>query len=781
MINKKLSKNSNLVVVESPSKIKSIQKFLGSDYIVIASKGHIRELEKKDGSIDVNNNFEARWQNNEKVPGFLKQVPKNIDIVYLATDPDREGEAISWHVKTIISKKNKSVKFKRVRFNAITKAEVQKAFNSPQELNIELVEAYMARLAIDYLVGFNISPVLWSKVPGCKSAGRVQSVALRLITEREKEIFKFEKEEYWTISGLFSNDTFKVECDLVAIESKKLSKMDIKNNKQSDEIVKRLKSENYHIESIESKTQKTKPNPPFHTVSMQQYAFNNLSMGATKTMKVAQELYEGIDLEDGKSGLITYMRTDSISMSPEGIKKVREYIADNLEKKYLNSSTRVYKSKAKNSQEAHEAIIPTDFSRTPQSIKSHLSKNQYDLYNAIWKRAVSSQMSDAVYDARNINIESTSQDIFKGREKKLIFDGHLYFDQKEMNHNGFVDIKSGSSVNYESIESKQNFTSPPARYNEGSLIKKLEELGIGRPSTYARIIQVIQDREYIYIDQKKIYPETTGMILVSFLTKYFDKYVDYNFTASLENNLDEISAANINFLKVMSDFWTEFKKFIDQEKLSKGADSNLEIIEHISEDLVCFLNKDLDLKCPTCLTGKVILKSAKRGLKRNWFWGCKNYNTTKCLYTKNFSILGAEDQTETKIENNDETLFEKGSDKIQLKKGPYGYYIKTLQSSSYKNISFKSIGLKDKDQLSEVDSNHLVKLLELPLVIGSFEGEDVSLSNGKYNPVLNYKGQVYRALKSIFEIDLEYACEVIKKGALEPPESSKKRNFRKSK
>ncbi|MCB1425270.1 MAG: type I DNA topoisomerase, partial [Notoacmeibacter sp.] len=564
----------DVVIVESPAKAKTINKYLGKNYKVLASFGHVRDLPPKDGSVRPDEDFAMSWQVDAASSKRLTEISKAVkeaDSLFLATDPDREGEAISWHVLEVLKQK-KAIKDKPVRrvvFNAITKNAVLDAMANPREIDAPLVEAYLARRALDYLVGFTLSPVLWRKLPGARSAGRVQSVALRLVCDREAEIERFVREAYWLVAGTFltpRGDSFPAR--LMTFDGKKAQKLDITSAEQADDIRKVLDASTFRVASVEAKPAKRNPAPPFTTSTLQQAASSRLGFGATRTMQVAQRLYEGVDVGGETAGLITYMRTDGVQMAPEAISAARETIGKEFGDKYLPEKPRHYSTKAKNAQEAHEAIRPTDFSRTPASVRAHLDNDQYRLYEMIWKRAIASQMNAAELERTAVDIIASGAGKtaeLRANGQVIRFDGFLaaYTESKDEDAQDeedgrLPDIRSGEDVDRQSIDVSEHSTEPPPRYSEASLIKKMEELGIGRPSTYAATLQTLQDRDYVTIDKRKLIPGSKGRVVTAFLENFFSRYVEYDFTAGLEEKLDEISDGRLAWRDVLRDFWRDF-------------------------------------------------------------------------------------------------------------------------------------------------------------------------------------------------------------------------------
>ncbi|NCV23972.1 MAG: type I DNA topoisomerase, partial [Proteobacteria bacterium] len=556
----------NLVIVESPAKAKTINKYLGNDYVVLASFGHVRDLPSKNGSVDTDNNFNMTWEIDVTSKKHIKEIAdaaKDSSKIILATDPDREGEAIAWHVKHILEEKNllKDKKVERVVFNEITKKAVVHGIENPRDINIELVNAYLARRALDYLVGFNISPILWTKLPGSKSAGRVQSVALKIIVEREHEIELFNPAEFWTIGAIFKNNENRdFHAKLNTYNSQKIEKFSFKNEIDAKNAVEMIEKHEFVVTNIESKPFKRNPYAPFRTSTMQQDASRKLGFGASRTMQIAQRLYQGIDIDGETTGLITYMRTDGTDISLEAVADCRKYINEEIGEKYLPKEARNYSGKkAKNAQEAHEAVRPTDINRTPESLKSKLDKDQFRLYELIWNRTVSSQMESAEFERTAVDLANKDQSIiFRANGSVQKFDGFLKLyqdikdeDDKEKDENEednlLPEVKENEIIPLEKILNEQKFTQPPPRYSEASLVKKLEELGIGRPSTYASIISVLSTRNYVEVLNKKFVPTDRGKLITAFLNQLFKQYVDYNFTAGLEESLDDITAGKIDW------------------------------------------------------------------------------------------------------------------------------------------------------------------------------------------------------------------------------------------
>ena len=677
----------------------------------------------------------------EKVVKEIISELKAADTLILATDPDREGEAISWHLKEILNSK-KTIQDKpvqRVVFNEITKNAVLEAMKNPREINNELVDAYLARRALDHLIGFSISPILWRKLPGSKSAGRVQSVALKLICEREIEIEKFNIEEYWSISSVFAkNNKEDFPARLFFINNQKLAKMDIKNEKEANLALDQVNKSTFHISKIEKKRVKRNPLAPFTTSTLQQDASNKLGFGASRTMRIAQKLYEGINIGSETTGLITYMRTDGVQLSSQAVQELREEISDRHGKSYIPDNPRVYKSKAANAQEAHEAIRPTDISRDPESISGYLDAEQLKLYDLIWKRTISSQMQSAELDETSADISSKDGSImFRANGSQVFFPGFFVYRDKE-DDRLLPDMNEKESVDLSKVESDQHFTQPPPRYTDASLIKKMEELGIGRPSTYASILQVLINRNYVEKEKGKHIPQERGRILTAFLNNFFGKYIEYDFTAELEKKLDTVSDGKLNYKKLLEEFWNSFKPHLD--KMSNlERDKILEALENELTDL--FFPKDdtqdngqPNKKCPTCSNGNLGLELGKYGA----FIGCSNY--PECKFTKqiaNNQNGDDNDANNTFMPENNGLL---GADpetglNVLIKKGPYGIYIQLGEEKKPKRTSIPKLV-----EAKTVDLNKALAFLSLPRLIGKHPEteQEISAGIGRYGPYLKY-------------------------------------------
>ncbi len=730
-----------LVIVESPAKAQTINKYLGNDYKVIASVGHIRDLPSKDGAVKPDENFKMSWEMNKDKDKVVKEIIgalKSADSLILATDPDREGEAISWHLKEILDHKKTTTgkPVERVVFNEITKSAVLEAMKKPRGINSELVEAYLARRALDHLIGFSISPILWRKLPGSRSAGRVQSVALKLICEREIEIEKFNIEEYWSISSTFSTvKDEKFSSRLTVLNSQKLAKMDIKNEKEADLALQDVKKSKFNISKIELKRVKRNPLPPFTTSTLQQEASNKLGFSASRTMRVAQKLYEGINLGSETSGLITYMRTDGVQLSSQAIEELRNEITSRHGENYIPPKPRVYKSKAANAQEAHEAIRPTLISRDPESISEFLDSDQNKLYELIWKRTISSQMQSAELDETAADITNQDQNIiFRANGSQVIFPGfYIYRDRED--DRLLPKLIENEKVDLTDVKSEQHFTQPPPRYTDASLIKKMEELGIGRPSTYASILQVLVNRNYVEKEKGRHIPQERGRILTAFLNNFFGKYIEYDFTADLEKQLDKVSDGKLNYKNLLKEFWDSFKPHLnkmtelERDKILEALEKELAELFFPSDDIK---NGTPNRKCPTCSNGNLGLELGKYGA----FIGCSNY--PECKFTK--QIASNQDQNE----NNDNENFIPGNDGVlgidpatglNVFKGPYGIYLQLGDEKKPKRTSIpKQVSAKD------INLEKALAFLSLPRLIGQHpeSGQDISAGIGRYGPYLKY-------------------------------------------
>ena len=765
----------DVVVVELPAKAKTINKYLGPGYKVLASFGHVRDLPAKDGSVRPDEDFAMTWEVDAASNKRLKEIAdalKTSDGLVLATDPDREGEAISWHVLEVLRRKrvlgDKPVQ--RVVFNAITKKAVLDAMANPREIDTPLVDAYLARRALDYLVGFNLSPVLWRKLPGARSAGRVQSVALRLVCDREAEIERFVSEEYWQIGAELTtprNDLFTAR--LVSNEGKRIQRMSISNAEEANAIREMLEGATFRTDSVEAKPTRRNPAPPFTTSTLQQAASSKLGFNASRTMQVAQRLYEGIDLGGETVGLITYMRTDGVQMAPEAIDASREAIRDQFGARYLPEKARFYSTKAKNAQEAHEAIRPTDFNRTPQQVKRYLDADQLKLYELVWKRGIASQMASAEIERTTVEITARNGSKTAGLRATgsvIRFDGFIaaYTDQKEDGEQSddgdddgrLPEINPDEDLGREKILSTQHFTEPPPRYSEATLIKKMEELGIGRPSTYAATLATLRDRDYVRIDKRKLVPEAKGRLVTAFLESFFERYVEYDFTADLEEKLDSISDGSLAWKDVLRDFWKDFFAHIEETKDLRVS----EVLDALNDELapLVFPKKEdgSDPRaCPNCGNGQLSLKLGKYGA----FVGCSNY--PECNYTRQLSSESGS-EAEAALSNEPKGL---GRDphtdeEITLRSGRFGPYVQRGEGKDAKRSSLPK-GWKPED----IDHEKALALLSLPRDIGKHpeSGKMISAGIGRYGPFVLHDG-TYANLESVedvFSIGLNRAVTVI--------------------
>ena len=777
----------NLVIVESPAKAKTINKYLGDNYTVLASYGHIRDLPSKNGSVDPDQNFKMEWEVDNFSKKYLKDITdaaKESSKIILATDPDREGEAIAWHVKEYLNEKKllKDKEVERVVFNEITKKAVTFGIENPRQIEPLLVDAYMARRALDYLVGFNISPILWTKLPGSKSAGRVQSVALKLITEREHEIELFNPEEFWTLSLKFQDEKKNsITASIYQLDGKKIEKFTFRKKEDIEKAISGLKNKKFNISDISSKIVNRNPSGPFTTSTLQQVASSRLGFGASRTMQIAQKLYQGIEIEGDTVGLITYMRTDGTNLSADAISDFRNFIKKSYGNEYIPEKANNYSGKkAKNAQEAHEAIRPTDINRSPEAVKKYLSTDQNKLYNLIWSRALSSQMVSAKFDRNTITIETEDKNtVCKTSGSVLKFDGFLKVyknPNSEDDDEILPEVKKGP-INIESFLDEQHFTQPPPRYSEASLVKKLEELGIGRPSTYASIISTISNRGYAEITNKRFFPTDRGKLISAFLEKLFSKYVDYNFTAGLEDQLDEITTGKESWINVLELFWKDFNNNVSEVKEKRTR----EVLDLLNESLGALIfDKDdsgnVVRKCQLCDTGSLSLKNSFRG---GAFIGCSNY--PECKFTRPLSKAKAAAQAQLaepkflgKHDNGNDIFLKNG------RFGPYLQYEKLLESIEKENKKKKKKTKKAKKDLNELlknisipkgielDSIDIDKarfLCSLPksLGINPDNQKEIFLNTGRFGPYLKCENKSARLenVEEIFSIGLNRAITLI--------------------
>jgi DNA topoisomerase I len=760
-----------IVIVESVAKAKAINKYLGSNYKVLASYGHVRDLPSKDGSVEPDKDFQMHWDVDGRSIKVMKEIAdavKNADKLILATDPDREGEAISWHILRILEDRKalKGVPVERVTFNAVTKQSVLDAFKSPRVIDAPLVDAYLARRALDYLVGFTLSPVLWRKLPGARSAGRVQSVALRLVCDREAEIEAFKSEEYWTVEAqLTTPKGEQFGARLTAIAGKRLDKLGIKDAASANAIKAAIEGGAFTVASVEKKAVRRNPYAPFTTSTLQQEASRKLGFSAKQTMNVAQRLYEGVDLDGETVGLITYMRTDGVTIIPEAIGAIRKLVEQDFSKRYLPPFIREYKAKAKNAQEAHEAIRPTDPQRKPEEVSRHLQRDQARLYELIWKRAVASQMASAEIEQTAAEIDVPGKDGkaygLRANGSVVLFDGFLRLYEEGRDDrvkNGKAEeaddddsrrlppLAQGDALKDRGIEAKQHFTEPPPRFTEATLVKRMEELGIGRPSTYASTLAVLEDREYVRIDKKRLIPEDKGRLVIAFLESFFKRYVEYDFTADLEEKLDLISDGKLEWKDVLRDFWRDFTAAVGEIKDLRVGD----VLEAMNEILGPHIFPPKaeggdPRQCPNCGQGRLSLKVGKFGA----FIGCSNY--PDCRFTRQFSDTqgGAPEAStpEGKLLGQDP---ETGLP-VTLRTGRFGPYVQLGEAEGEEKPKRASVP-KGIDAAT-LDLERALQLLSLPREIGLHPetGKPITAGLGRYGPFILHEG-TYANLGSVEEV-----------------------------
>jgi DNA topoisomerase-1 len=764
----------DVVIVESPAKAKTINKYLGPGYKVFASFGHVRDLPAKDGSVLPDQDFAMAWEVDAPAGKRLSDIAKAVkeaDGLILATDPDREGEAISWHVLEVLRQKKAvgTKPVKRVVFNAITKKAVLDAMAAPREIDQPLVEAYLARRALDYLVGFTLSPVLWRKLPGARSAGRVQSVALRLVCDREAEIERFVREEYWQIAATLTTPRSEdYVARLTAFDGKKLGKLDIANGEQAGAIKTMLESASFKALSVEAKPVKRTSGPPFTTSTLQQAASGKLGYSPNRTMQIAQKLYEGIDIGGETVGLITYMRTDGVQMAPEAIEGARKMIGAEFGERYVPEKPRYFTNKAKNAQEAHEAIRPTDFFRHPKEMRKFLDDDAAKIYDLIWKRAVASQMQAAEMERTTAEIEATGSGktaMLRAVGTVVRFDGFLaaYTDHREDEEEDedsarLPQINAGEQQTKRAIAATQHSTEPPPRYSEASLIKRMEELGIGRPSTYASTLKTLSDREYVKLEKRKLYPDSKGRIVTAFLEGFFKRYVEYDYTAGLEEKLDEVSDGKINYKVVLRDFWKDFSAAIDDIKELRITD----VLNVLNEDLAPLAfparaDGSNPRICPKCGTGNLSLKLGKFGA----FVGCSNH--PECSYTKQLGADTLDENGEIRSAGDEPKLL--GTDpftgeEITIRSGRFGPYIQRGDGKEAKRASLPKGWTVD-----NTDHEKALALLSLPRDIGAHPetGKMISAGVGRYGPYVLHDGTYANVenVEEVFSIGLNRAVTVL--------------------
>jgi len=773
-----------IVIVESPAKAKTVNKYLGPGYRVLASYGHVRDLPSKNGSVLPDKDFEMHWDVEPKAAKRLDEIAKAVkgaNKLILATDPDREGEAISWHVLQVLDRKKAltGVPVERVVFNAVTKEAVLHAMHHPRTIDGPLVNAYLARRALDYLVGFTLSPVLWRKLPGARSAGRVQSVALRLVCDRELEIDQFKPQEYWTIIAELAtgkNETFQAR--LFSADGKKLEKFDIADTATAERLKAALKGGRFIVANIESKSQRRNPAAPFTTSTLQQEASRKLGFSPRQTMQLAQRLYEGVDLGGEAEGLITYMRTDGVQIVPEAIAAVRRLVTKLHGQRYVPSSPREYETKAKNAQEAHEAIRPTDFNKDPDSVSRYLDDDAARLYRLIWLRTLASQASSAEIERTTVDIDVTGKDGkhygVRATGSVIRFDGFLKIYEEGIDDaigedGALPALSKGAALDPRNIEAKQHFTEPPPRYTEATLIKKMEELGIGRPSTYATTLNVLRDREYVRLDKRRLYPEDKGRLVTAFLESFFRRYVEYDFTADLEEKLDLISVGKLEWKDVLRDFWREFIAAVNDIGELRIA----QVLEALNELLGPHIFPEPQdggdpRACPSCGNGRLSLKVGRFGA----FIGCSNY--PECRYTRQIADTNGEKASlagEAKVLGTDpETGFE-----VTLRTGRFGPYVQLGDGSGEEKPKRASIP-KGTDP-EHIDLSRALALLALPREVGLHPetGKPILAGFGRYGPYVQHDGK-YASLSApeeVFEIGINRAVSLLaEKAANRRPRAS---------
>jgi DNA topoisomerase-1 len=734
-----------LVVVESPAKARTIEKYLGSGYRVLASYGHVRDLPPKDGSVDPDAGFAMQWETYADKTRQLKAITdeaKKADALILATDPDREGEAISWHVQEVLQKRKAlPPHVERVTFNAITKSAVTEAMTRPRALDEDLIDAYRARRALDYLVGFTLSPVLWRKLPGAKSAGRVQSVALRLIVDREREIELFRAQEYWSVTATLEADGTEFLARLVRFNGDKIDRLTIGDKATAEAARRAVEQGRFSVASVETKPLMRHPPPPFTTSTLQQEAARKLGLAAARTMRLAQDLYE--------DGAITYMRTDGVQMAPEAVSAARRAVTERYDAGYVPDKPRHYETKAKNAQEAHEAIRPTDFSRERAGSGEHAR-----LYELIWKRALASQMSSARLERTTAElVEGTARHALRATGQVVLFPGFLALyeegrdDEQDEESRRLPRLREGDAPHMKAVHAEQHFTQPPPRYGEASLVKKMEELGIGRPSTYASIIQTLKDREYVRTEKNRLVPEESGRLVTAFLERFFERYVSYDFTAHLEDELDDISGGRMAWREVLEEFWRDFKPKTAEIMERKPSEVTAALDDFLAPWLFPDNADGSDPRlCPACGEGRLGLRGGRFGA----FVACSNY--PDCKYTRRFGAEGAEEDSGPQVMGIDE---ETGLE-VTLRSGRFGPYLQLGEGKDAKRASLP----KDVPQES-LDLAFALSLLSLPRTIGLHpeSGKPITSSLGRYGPYLAHDGK-YAKLAStaeIFEIGMNAA------------------------
>jgi DNA topoisomerase I len=765
----------DVVVVESPAKAKTINRYLGDRFTVLASFGHVRDLPPKDGSVRPEQDFAMDWESDargERQVGAIAKALKGARTLYLATDPDREGEAISWHVRNMLDEKHalRGVDVQRISFNEITRSAIRAAMAAPRALDQPLIEAYLARRALDYLVGFTLSPVLWRKLPGSRSAGRVQSVALRLICEREAEIEVFRPREYWTVEVEFTTPAgAPFIARLTWFDGKKLDQFDLPNEQAALRAKQRLEAGRFHVESVERKRVKRNPPPPFTTSTLQQEASRKLGFGAQQTMRTAQQLYEGVDVEGETVGLITYMRTDGVQMAREAVSAIRDHVKAVNGPDYLPAAPREYTSRTKNAQEAHEAIRPTDVSRTPDSVARFLNADQRRLYELVWKRAVASQMQSAELDQVTVDVTDSAGQRLRATGSTIAFDGFLKLYRESLDDASEEEdgrmlppMAPHDPLARGPVNALQHFTQPPPRYSEASLVKKLEELGIGRPSTYASIISVLQDRKYVRLEKRRFIPEDRGRLVTAFLVSFFEHYVETGFTAQMEEKLDDIAAGETDWRAVMRAFWDEFSRAVEQTRDLKISDVISALDRELGPHFFPTREDGSDPRvCPACADGRLGLKLGRYGS----FIGCSNYPA--CQYTRRLAIETGEDTGETLKEGirvlgrHPDT-----GEEITVRRGPYGLYVQQGEAAEEKKAPKpKRTSLPRGMDGEQIILEQAIALLNLPRVIGLHPEthEPIEAGIGRFGPFVRM-GAIYTSLDrddDVLSVGLNRAVDLV--------------------
>ncbi len=784
-----------LVIVESPAKAKTINKYLGSDYQVVASYGHVRDLPSKDGSVLPDEDFQMLWEADPKSAKRLTDMAsaaKTADRIILATDPDREGEAISWHVLEVLKQKRvlKDKPVERVVFNAITKQAVLEAMKNPRPIDAALVDAYLARRALDYLVGFTLSPVLWRKLPGARSAGRVQSVALRLVCDRESEIEAFRKREYWSlVARLATPRGEEFDARLVGADGKKISRLDVGTEAEAAAFRTALDAGRFTVSEVESKPAKRHPFAPFTTSTLQQEASRKLGFAPNRTMQLAQRLYEGVELGGETVGLITYMRTDGVDMAPEAVAAVRQVIGAEFSPRHLPDAPRRYQTKAKNAQEAHEAIRPTAPDRRPRDVARYVDADQAKLYELIWKRTIASQMESAEMQRTSVDIlaEAGGRKLdLRASGQIITFDGFLALYNEDRDDDGDEEdgrlprIEKGEALAKRAITATQHFTEPPPRYSEATLVKRMEELGIGRPSTYAATLAVLRDREYVRIDKKRLVPEDKGRLVTAFLQSFFARYVEYDFTADLEGKLDQISAGEIAWKDVLRDFWQRFSLDVGETKELRVA----QVLDALNELLGPHIFPEKadgsdPRACPACGNGKLSLKLGKFGA----FVGCSNY--PECRYTRQLVVQGGDEAGAGETGEGGAQLGvdgvkvlgkdpESGLD-VTLRSGRFGVYVQLGEAEGKEKP--KRSSLPKGWEAASLDLDRALALLSLPRAVGVHpeDGKPIQAGLGRYGPFVLHDGKYANldSIEEVFAVGLNRAVTVLAEKQAKGPRAAR--------